>query len=193
MRQQRLEQLALIRRQNDGPVVDVERVGLPVEQEVCALEQVRPPLVALEHVSDARQQPLSAIGLGEIFVRAELERVHLVAQLAARGQHEHRQGAAPLDVAADLKSAHLRQVQIQQHQIGGEREQLSGHVGKVRDLRDGVARTAQHIRKLLAHERLILHDGDVLHRAAPFLRYSSRTGAIRVSRYLLLERLTAAM
>ena len=150
MRQQRLEQLALIRRQDDGLIVDKERVGLPVEQEIRALEQIRPPLIALEDVSDARQQPLLSIGLGEIFVRAELE-------------------------------------------IGGEREQLPGHVGKVRDLRDGVVCAAQHIRKFLAHERLIFHDGDVLHRAAPFLRYSSRSGAIRVSRYLLLERLTAAM
>ena len=83
MRQQRLEQLALIRRQDDGLVVDVERVGLPVEQEICPLEQVRPPLVALEDVSDARQQPLSAVGLGEIFVRAEFERVHLVTHLVA--------------------------------------------------------------------------------------------------------------
>lgn len=119
--------------------------------------------------------------------------MHLVAQLVTRCQHQHRQGAALFEIAADLKSAHLRQIQVQQHQIGGEREQLPGHVGKVRDLRDGVVCAAQHIRKFLAHERLILHDGDVLHRAAPFLRYSSRSGAIRVSRYLLLERLTAAM
>ena len=83
MRQQRLEQLALIRRQDDGPVVDVERVGLPVEQKIRAFEQIRPPLLALEHVADARQQPLLSIGLGEIFVRAEFERVHLVTQLVA--------------------------------------------------------------------------------------------------------------
>ena len=83
MRQQRFKQLALIRRQDDGPVVDKECVGLPVEQEVRPLEQIRPPLVALEHVSDTRQQPLLSIGLGEIFVRPELERVHLVAQLVA--------------------------------------------------------------------------------------------------------------
>ena len=95
--------------------------------------------------------------------------MHLVAQLIARCQHQHRHGAALLDIAADLKPAHLRQIQVQQHQIGGEREQLPGHVGKVRDLRDGVARPAQHIRKFLAHERLIFYDGDVLHRAAPFL------------------------
>ena len=83
MRQQRLEQLALIRRQDDGLIVDKERVGLPVEQEVRPLEQIRPPLIALEDVSDARQQPLLSIGLGEVFVRAELERVHLVTQLVA--------------------------------------------------------------------------------------------------------------
>ena len=193
MRQQGFEQFALIRRQDDGLVVDIERVGLPVEQKIRSLKQIRPPLVALEDVSDARQQPLLSIGFGEVFVCPEFERVHLVAQLIARCQHKHRQGAALLDVAADLKSAHLRQIQVQQHQIGGEREQLPGHVGKVRDLRDGVVCAAQHIRKFLAHERLIFYDGDVLHRAAPFLRYSSRSGAIRVSRYLLLERLTAAM
>lgn len=56
VRQQRLEQLALIRRQDDGLIVDKERVGLPVEQEICPLEQIRPPLIALEDVSDARQQ-----------------------------------------------------------------------------------------------------------------------------------------
>ena len=83
MRQQRFKQLALIRRQDDGPVVDEERVGLPVEQEIRALEQIRPPLIALEDVSDARQQPLSAVGLGEVFVRPELERVHLVTHLVA--------------------------------------------------------------------------------------------------------------
>ena len=64
MCQQRLEQLALIRRQDDGLIVNVERVGLPVEQKVRPLEQVRPPLVALEDVSDAREQPLLPIGLG---------------------------------------------------------------------------------------------------------------------------------
>ena len=55
MRQQCLEQLALIRRQDEGLIVDEERVGLPVEQEVRPLEQVRPSFVALEDVSDARR------------------------------------------------------------------------------------------------------------------------------------------
>ena len=67
---------------------------------------------AAQHRADARQQFLGAERLGQIIVGAGVEPGHAVGLADARGQHDHRRGAA----LAKL-SQHFEAIQHGQHHV----------------------------------------------------------------------------
>jgi hypothetical protein len=99
----------------DGDAVDLDR-PIAAGRLGLQLRSPRPP----QQRARARHQLANAEGLGEVIVRAALEAEHLVAFLAARGQHQHRHvlvGPVAADGAADRHAVDPGQHQIQDDEV----------------------------------------------------------------------------
>ena len=55
--------------------------------------------------------------LGQVVVRAEIERLHLVVLVRAGGNHHHRQARPRAQLAQDVNAVHVRQTEIEDDQI----------------------------------------------------------------------------
>ncbi len=70
--------------------------------------------------TDAREHLFEVEGLRHIVVGAGIEALHLVAPAVARGEHQHRHGAAGAPPRLDHRDAvHLRQADIEDDGIVG--------------------------------------------------------------------------
>ena len=75
---------------------------------------------AAQQRADARQHFLEMEGLGDIVVGAGVEALHLVAPAVARGQHQHRHGAAGAAPRLDHRDAvHLGQADVEDDRVVG--------------------------------------------------------------------------
>ena len=75
---------------------------------------------AAQQRAHARQHFLEMKWLGDIIVGAGVEALHLVAPAVARGQHEHRHGAAGAAPGfQDRDAVHLRQADIENDRVVG--------------------------------------------------------------------------
>ena len=119
------------RGQGQRLLVEAEAPGAEVVDQGAAALQ----LFATEHAA-AQQAPDPRLQLGQferlcqVVVGAEIEAVHPVLHLAARSQHQHRQGlAAPAQARQHLEAVHPRQADVEDRQgvlLAGQ-GQVGGH------------------------------------------------------------------
>ena len=75
---------------------------------------------AAQQRADARQHFLEMERLGDIVVGAGVEALHLVAPAVARGEHQHRHGAAGAAPGLQHRDAvHLRQADVEDDRVVG--------------------------------------------------------------------------
>ena len=78
------------------------------------------------------QQLIGAKGLGEIVIGPQIQSGDLVLLVGAGGDHYHRQGGPAAELAQNVQTVHIRQAQIQNHQIravGGDHGHGLGSAG----------------------------------------------------------------
>ena len=63
------------------------------------------------------QQFIRAEGLGEIVVSPQIQSGNLILLMGTGGNHHHRQGSPAAELAQNIQTVHIRQTQIQNHQI----------------------------------------------------------------------------
>ena len=68
--------------------------------------------------ADPGQQLVRAEGLGEVIIRAEVQCGDLVLLMRAGGDHHHRQSGPGANLPENVQPVHVRQAQVQNHQIG---------------------------------------------------------------------------
>ena len=75
---------------------------------------------AAQQRADARQHLLEMEGLGDVVVGAGVEALHLVAPAVARGEHQHRHGAAGAPPGLEHRDAvHLGQADVEDDGVIG--------------------------------------------------------------------------
>ena len=75
---------------------------------------------AAQQRADARQHLLEMEGLGHVVVGAGVEALHLVAPAVARGEHQHRHGAAGAPPGFQHRDAvHLGQADVEDDRVVG--------------------------------------------------------------------------
>ena len=75
---------------------------------------------AAQQRADARQHLFEMKRLGDVVVGAGVEALHLVAPAVARGEHQHRHGAAgPAPGFQHRDAVHLRQADVEDHGVVG--------------------------------------------------------------------------
>jgi hypothetical protein len=84
------EQLVLAGGQLDGVAVALHLPRAWVDHQVVVDQWLLAAVVAAEHRADPREQLVEVERLGDVVVGAEVERVHLVDDLVAGGQHHDR-------------------------------------------------------------------------------------------------------
>ena len=105
----------------DRIAVDRDAAGAGIEPHRAAVEfALGVAGRAAQQRADARQHLLEMEGLGDIIVGAGVEALHLVAPAVARGQHQHRHGAAgPPPGFQHRDAVHLGQADIEDHGVVG--------------------------------------------------------------------------
>src|SRR5438132_11415734 len=76
-----------------------------------------------KHGPDAGEQLIGAERLGEIVVRAHIERPNLVGLVAARADHDHRREAAAFEGGEDMPTIHKWQADVEQDDVEGFRRE----------------------------------------------------------------------
>ena len=114
---------------------------------------------AAQQRAHARQHLLEVEGLGHIIVGAGIEALHLVAPAVARGQHQHRHGAAGAPPGLEHRDAvHLGQADVEDDGVVGlglaEIVALLAVEGAV----DHVAGVGQRRRELAVEIGIVLDD-----------------------------------
>ena len=103
---------------NDGLVAD--ELAAEIRRRQAALEQARPApqRLALQRALDAHLQFVERAGLRQIVERAEPDRLDGGVDRAVAGQHDHVAGRLPLaDHLEHVQAAHVRQLQVEQHDV----------------------------------------------------------------------------
>jgi hypothetical protein len=122
---------------------------------------------------------VEAEGLGEIVVGAGVEQLDLLAFLAARGEHEDRRRAPLAQRERDLATVHVRQAEIEQHDVGrvlrGEEQRLRSR----RRLDPAETRGGQARAQEAPHLGLVLDDQHQRSGGRAALRRRSRSAAAR--------------
>ena len=116
--------------------------------------------VAAQGGADSGRQLVHAERLGQVIVRAFIERLHLLPLLGAGGQDEDGHVAPGPQAAADLQPVHAGHHQVQDDQVRhGCRRKAQGLLA-VRRRADLVALRAQAAQHSAADLRLVVHDKD---------------------------------
>ena len=119
---QQREQLELFWRQPDFRVAAEQAMTVVVDGEIADADASFRGLVGREHTfqrhSDTGDQFVSAERLGDVVVRAELERRDLVGFSTARRQDNDWHSRRHPDAPADFRALDIRQPEIQHDQVG---------------------------------------------------------------------------
>ena len=115
------QQAVFVAGELDRIAVDRDAAGAGVEPDRPAVELALGVAGgAAQQRPDARQHLLDMERLGDVVVGAGVEALHLVAPAVARGQHQHRHGAAGAAPGFQHRDAvHLRQADVEDHRVIG--------------------------------------------------------------------------
>jgi len=123
--------------------------------------------------TDARNEFARRERLDEVVVGAEFQSRNLVLEFAFGGEHDDRHIGCVANGFADLLTRHLRQHQVENHQVESVLAELVESDLAVFGLRDPVALALEVRRDGVANGLLILHQQDsarVRSHASPFRR-----------------------
>ena len=168
----------ILRHQAQELILDGGQVQLIVAQEDTAGSEIHLQLAVDEHGgrcrlrrlhhcqasgrhADTRQQLLHREGLGQVVVRAVVQRLDLIAVLAAGADDDDGHIGPGADAPDDLHAVHIREAQIQQHDIRVAGGRLTdGFVSAGSD--DMLVFMGPKGRgDEVAHRRVVLHDQDL--------------------------------
>ena len=115
------EQPVFVAGELDRIAVDRDAAGARIEPHRAAVEfALGVAGRAAQQRAHARQHLLEMERLGDIIVGAGVEALHLVAPAVARGQHQHRHGAAGAAPGFQHRNAvHLRQADVEDDGVVG--------------------------------------------------------------------------
>ena len=118
--------------------------------------------------ADPGEQLAGAERLAHVIVRAGVERRHLVALLAARGEHDDRDVRPLAEPPDHLEAVHVRQPEVHDDDVGLARAHLDDPVGARRRLEEPVPLARQRGAQEAPNLRLVLDqdDGRLRHRRA---------------------------
>ena len=68
-----------------------------------------------------RKQLIRAERLGQVIVSSQIQSGNLILLMRTGGDYDHRHGRPAADLTQDVQTVHIRQAQIQNHQIGAVR------------------------------------------------------------------------
>ena len=108
---------SLVSGQYHGSVMDVQGIGLAIQQKTRAFQHMGASFIAFQHISRSRQQTFLPAGLCQIFIRTQFQDMKLITHLIAGSQHQYRDRTFLLYFTADLKAACLRKIDVQKDQI----------------------------------------------------------------------------
>ena len=116
---------------------------------------------ALERLPDEMQDLVRRERLGDVVVRAPLDRVDRGLDAALSGDHDDLD-ARPLtaDAVEELEPAHPREGEVGEHQVGLLLLELRDRVDGVVDGKHAVALGAQRVAQRLAHGGVVIDDED---------------------------------
>ena len=122
-----------------------------------------------ERHTDAREELARAEGLAQVVVGAAVERGDLVALLAARRQHDDRDGAPLADAPDDFESIHVGQSEIDDDHVGLARAHFHDAVGAGPRLEQAIALAGERGAEKTSDLRLVLDEDDdrIRHPPAP--------------------------
>ena len=159
---EQFEQSELLRRQPDLLVAAHDAMAIVIDLDVSdphwTMFRRRVDCASPQGRAQARQQLLGAERLGHVVVGAEIERLHLVGLRVARREHDDRHGRPAADDAAHLDARHIRQPEIEEHEIGRVLAHLMESVCAARGGRYLVSVRAQEEPDRRLNGGLIVHE-----------------------------------
>src|SRR5581483_11992149 len=159
-----IQQVELARRQLDAPARVLDRARARVDAQVREAQRLAVSLLAraraAQHRRDARGQLARAERLRDVVVRADAEADELVHLLAAGREHDHGDGRAGAQAAADFEAIDARQHHVEHHQVRRESLERLDRGEAVADGADVVAVTAQVAFDDVGDHALVLDDED---------------------------------
>ena len=106
----------------------------------------------------ARRELEHAERLRDVVVGARIQQIDFFMLRMARRQHDDRHGGAPPDLAADVDAVHIREAEIEHHEIGAIRRGGIDAGGSIRGLVDASGDVAQCVAHGEADLGLVVDD-----------------------------------